>query len=75
MVDKISDTLTKVYKSNKTSEFKKKSVENMAKICITGDLESGVFECVETAKYIVGIKDILFWEKMKKWLENTYVSP
>lgn len=75
MLDKIIETLIKVYKSNKTSEFAKKSVENIARICITGDLESGICELVEGGKYIVGIKDILFWEKIKRWLENTYATP
>lgn len=75
MMGKILDTLIEIFKAKETKEFAGKSVENMAKICMTGDIKSTINEAVETGKYIGNIKDVLFWNKIKKWLQNTYDSP
>lgn len=75
MMGKILDTLIEIFKAKETKEFAGKSVENMAKICMTGDIKSTINEAVETGKYIGNIKDVLFWNKIKKWLRNTCDSP
>ena len=74
MLEKILNAFTTVLKSGETKKFAEQSVENIAKVCIMGDVESGVREAVETGKYIGSIKDVLFWGKIKKWLEKTYAS-
>lgn len=75
MLEKIINAFTTVLKSGETKKFAEQSIENIAKACIMGDVESGVREIVETGQYIGSIKDIIFWEKIKKWLEKTYTSP
>lgn len=75
MFEKIVENLTVIFKANETKAFAKNSAENIAVFCLTGDLVSGVKEAFETVQYIWGIKDILFWGRIKKWLENTYDPP
>ena len=75
MLERMLNAFTTVLKSGATKKFAEQSIENIAKACIGGDVESGVQEAVEIGQYIGSIKDILFWEKIKKWLEKTYASP
>lgn len=75
MFQNLVEKLSCILKEQKTRDFAKESVENIAKFFLAKDGESGAKQVVETAQYVSGIKDILFWSKMKKWLENTYQSP
>ncbi|MDE7133614.1 MAG: hypothetical protein K2O65_17785, partial [Lachnospiraceae bacterium] len=75
MLNTILENLVTVLKSGETQKFAMESIENIAKLCLTGDIESGVHEIIGGIQYASSIKDILFWSKMKKWLENTYSSP
>ena len=72
--DKIVPNFISLINSKETKNFAEMSVENLAKICMAGDLGSAIQEGTEIIKYAGSIKDILFWEKMKKWLQGTYDS-
>lgn len=76
VLDKIVENLLCIVKSEETKKFVESSAENIASICLTGDLQSGILqESKDFVKYAGSIKDILFWEKMKEWLTGIYNDP
>ena len=75
MFERIVDNLSKIFKAKQTKEFAKNSAENIARVCLLKDGESGIKEAVEVVRYVGSIKDILFWSNIKKWLEETCKEP
>lgn len=75
MIKELVDNLVAILKSKETKKFAHQSTENIAKMCLKKDGVSGGKQVVNTVQYVGGIRDILFWDKMRVWLENTYSSP
>ena len=75
MIKELVDNLVIILKSTETKKFVHKSGENIATMCLNKDILSGGKQIADTVQYVSGVRDILFWDRMKAWLENTYSSP
>ena len=75
MINGLVDKLVTILKSKETKKFAHQSTANIAKICLKKDIVSGGKQVADTVQYAGGMRDILFWNKMRVWLENTYSSP
>lgn len=75
MFNGIVNKIVSVLKSQETKEFVNSSTEDIIKAFAFQDAESIVKSGVGTIDYVVSIKDILFWNKVKIWLSNIYDNP
>ena len=68
---KIVNSISAVVKSKELKNYRNESVENFADL-FTGDILAPVKQGVATIKLVLSVPDILFWDKMQRFLTGTY---
>lgn len=69
----IVNRVSAVVKSKALRDYSNESVENFASL-FTGDILAPVKQGVATIKLVLSVPDILFWDKMQRFLTETYTD-